>query len=193
MRVGRAKKYKMAEQKINKKCKMAEQNNARSSKKRQDGRAKVRNKIIGRAEKCKMVEHKLKKCQMFGQKFARCSGKKCKRFLFWVQRHCRFTEFLSRATFLKTVLRFGRFSAKEVQKHHTNMSTKKPCQKLFSKFDKAFSSQFFTRLFFLRLRVFLSDGSSKTLRKMVGKNIRVEKVLHKTDQKSKTDFLSTFW
>jgi hypothetical protein len=61
---------------------MAEQKNVRwSSKKRQDGRAKAKQKMKdGRAKKCKMVEQKLKKkkCKMAEQKNVRWSSKSYK-------------------------------------------------------------------------------------------------------------------
>ena len=54
-------------------------------------------------------------------------------------------------------------------------------------FDVSFSSTF---LVLSRFRVFLSDGSSKTLQKTMG----VSKSFYKTiDQKSKTDFFSIFF
>jgi hypothetical protein len=72
--------------------------------------------------------------------------------------------------------------------------------KTFSKeigksFDVSFSSTF---LVLSRFRVFLSDGSSKTLQKTFCKTNRVEKFVQKIDQKSKNRIflefvLSRFW
>jgi hypothetical protein len=98
----------------------------------QDGRAKnvrwsskSKKTLAGRAEKRKMIAHKQKKCQVVKQKFARWPSKKMQ----WRSRSVApfggggtkaltLSRFLSRATFLKTFLGFGRFSAKGVQKHH---------------------------------------------------------------------------
>ena len=67
--------------------------------------------------------------------------------------------------------------------------------KTFSKiltkiFDVSFSSTFFV---LSRFRVFLSDGSSKTLQKTFCKKIVSKSFYKKFDQKSKTDFFSNFF
>ena len=64
--------------------------------------------------------------------------------------------------------------------------------KTFSKiltkiFDVSFSSTFFV---LSRFRVFLSDGSSKTLQKTFCKKIVSKSFYKNIDQKSKTDFFS---
>jgi hypothetical protein len=58
------------------------------------------------------------------------------------------------------------------------------------KFDVSFSSTFFV---LSRFRVFLSDGSSKTLQKTFYKKIVSKSFYKKFDQKPKTDFFSIFF
>jgi hypothetical protein len=57
-------------------------------------------------------------------------------------------------------------------------------------FDVSFSSTFFV---LSRFRVFFSDGSSETLQKRFTKKIVSKSFYEKFDQKSKTDFFSTFF
>jgi hypothetical protein len=88
---------------------------------------------------------------------------------------------------------FGRFSVREVQKHHKNMFTKSPCRKLFPIKSTEILMSVFPRIFFLsRFRVFLSDGSSKTLKKTFCKKIVSKSFYKKFDKRSKTDFFSQF-
>jgi hypothetical protein len=88
---------------------------------------------------------------------------------------------------------FGRFSARGVQKHHTNTFAKSPCRKLFPKQSTKISMSVFPRFFVLsRFRVFLSDESSKTLQKAFFGKIALKSFYKKIDQKSKTDLFSKF-
>jgi hypothetical protein len=63
------------------------------------------------------------------------------------------------------------------------MLKKSPCRKLFPKIDKNFDVNFSSTSFILsRFRVFLSDGSSKTLQKTFCKKIMSKTFLQKNRQ-----------
>jgi hypothetical protein len=87
----------------------------------------------------------------------------------------------------------GRFLARGVQKHHTNIFTKKSMSKTFpKKVDKNFDVSFTTFFVLSRFRVFLSDGSSKTLQKTFYKKI-VSKSFYKKSTKNPKSILSRFF
>jgi hypothetical protein len=91
-----------------------------------------------------------------------------------------------------------RFSVRGVQKHdkrkknkvHVENFSRENSQKIDKNFDGSFSSTFFV---LLRLKVLLSDGSSKALQKTVYKKNRVEKLLPKNRQKIQNRFLLNFF
>jgi hypothetical protein len=103
--------------------------------------------------------------------------------------------FFSLAFFL---VRFGRFSARGVQKRHKNIWAKSPCRKLFPKKIEtnsmsvvSFSSAF---LFYRVFGCFsaMGDGSSKTLQKTFCKKIVSESFYKKFDQKPKAVYSRFF-
>jgi hypothetical protein len=64
------------------------------------------------------------------------------------------------------------------------------CQKLFPKESTKISMSVFLGFVLSRFRVFLSDGSSKTLQKRFARQIVSKSFYKKFDQKSKTGFFS---
>jgi hypothetical protein len=68
---------------------------------------------------------------------------------------------------------FWRFSVRGVQKYHTDIFVKSQCRKVFSKqIDKISMSVFLDFFCSSRFRVFLCNGSSKTLQKRFAKKAR---------------------
>jgi hypothetical protein len=88
---------------------------------------------------------------------------------------------------------FGRFSARGVQKHHTNSFTKSPCRKQIKKIATKISMSVFPRLF-LFYRVFgcFSAMGVKTLQKTFYTKNRVEKFLQKVRPKTQNRLFLEF-
>jgi hypothetical protein len=90
----------------------------------------------------------------------------------------------------------GVFSVRGVQKRHLNVFTKSPCRKrkLFQKNRQKNRCQFSSTFFVLsRFRVFLSDGSSKTLPKTFYKKVVSKTNCKKIDKKIQNRFFLDFF
>jgi hypothetical protein len=72
------------------------------------------------------------------------------------------------------LLVFGRFSARGVKKHHTNIFAKSPCRKLFPKKTTKISMSVFPRLFVLFYRSFrrFSAMGVQKHKKIVSKSLK---------------------